>query len=894
MSSSGINFEKLVEESGSVVEKLNKIPVHSTISSSATLTKGQLTPVNAESGEVVATLPEPKETGLLIAVEKTDSSANIVKISGTIRGESTSNTLKLKREIILFESESETSWRPIADHRTLSSLDVRYASAVNLRAIDFETFPGSKIIDFVSLRTAMEEQNKGSILPNYTCEAKEPNVLCNLQNVSAPVSKFQYKFYSGGPRCVIKYSLSESQAIFRFNQTAEGVAFNESLYNHPDVVFQGITGESAGSGTFATAYNRTFYLENVQLKNIKNGFINKGFSDLTFINGLTGDHTVTSWLWQGENGDGQKIQNIQAYGGKGIFSKHGSGTVSGLVSGEHKFVVSKWIITDEHLEGDGPNESGGKAQNPTIILEGGDYQINGCRLYTLTNPNRAAVEINDSGATERFTLVTFQNTRFMQRLDDPANPSGRVEPIGNLQGNAINVVAMSQKSVIKFIDTHAEVFQQTSEASQFDTRSLIGMKIVAPGGEAPQVALQEQFTNRRVMISSTDCTIRFNASTESPEIRPIGSNTDLVTTRKFPTPALNVSKFASGSEEAKAAPTTRAATTHYYVVWAIDDRGRKTNLSAEKSVTIASGEVPVISIITAQPCRVLLEHGTSAGTFTEWVEIILPLGQAVFADMGSAIGGQAWSSSGLPTRPTTATSENNTAAGFVMLDTNGHAVSFVTEIFKTGEWQKEGDLLYFNGIPGRCITSASSNNGGIWILLPANINVLNEGESTISRGECTTTAVTMSTKVLRLGFFTALKTQIIKHIRVTCNAAYVGVPTLIQLVSYSINPSTGELTLIKKTANNTSLLATAGEGYEPEFESSWEKIAGERYALGILVVTTGTAPTIGGQSNSLASSELAKIPRLSAAQSSTESLPGSIAAGSLSASSAIPYIAVAP
>lgn len=178
--------------------------------------------------------------------------------------------------------------------------------------------------------------------------------------------------------------------------------------------------------------------------------------------------------------------------------------------------------------------------------------------------------------------------------------------------------------------------------------------------------------------------------------------------------------------------------------------------------------------------------------------------------------------------------------------------------------------------------------------LPPNTNALAEGESTISRGECTTTAVTLTTKILRIGFFTAVKTQSIKHIRVSCNAAYVGLPTIIQLGAWSVNAITGELTLIGKTENKTTLLATSGELYEPEFESSWEKIAGSRYGLGILVVTTGTAPTIGGQSNSLTSLEMAKSPRLSAAQGSTESLPGTIASGSLTASSAIPYLVAMP
>jgi hypothetical protein len=768
-------------------------------------------------------------------------------------------------------------------------LSVVSSSLVNLRAADFATVAGGQIIDFAALVKAMEETGKGAVIP-FACEAKEPNVLCNKQNITGAVAKaaFQYRFYGMGPRAAIKCAVTGEQAIFRFNQNAEGVKESETLYGHPDAIFEGILAESTGAGTFATAFNRTFRIVNVQLKNIANGFVNKGFADNTFIENFSGDRSVTGWGWQGENGDGQRISNVQFYASKGVFAKHGSGTATGLVSGEHRFVVGKWTIADDHLEGDGPiTEAGGKAQNALIKLEGGVYVIRDCRLFTLTNPSRPCVEVNDSGGSERSTQVTFDNTQFIQRLNNPANPEGVAEPIGNLQGVAVRLQEVSTKSVFRFINgTQGECYQQTAEESRFDERPVIGFQVTAS-----DAGLQTLLTARSVMLSSMNSEVHYNVATASWEARPVGRASDQVTTHRFGQPALSVAKYAIGSAEAKAAPTTRKAGTHYYVIWAIDERGRKTNLSTEHNTTLTEGEVPVLNIQTGYPCRVVIAHGTSAGVFTEWAEVILPLGQGVLPDMGNAIAGQEWLTSGMPVKPTTATSENNTADGYVSLTASAHAVSFVTSIFQSGEWQKEGDILYLNGIPGRCIASAASNNGGTWILLAqyAGADDLAEGESTMSRDKAIS-AVTMTSELLRLSFRTAMKTQTRKHLRVNTNSTAAGAtPSLIELAVFSVNAE-GELTRIAKTANNTALLAAAGTPYEQATEAPWEKVAGQRYAYGLLVVTAATAPTVYGVT-ALASTEMALAPRLTAIVAAQKTIPASIPAASLANSSSGIYVA---
>lgn len=668
------------------------------------------------------------------------------------------------------------------------------SSFVNLRASDFPTESGSTIIKSATLIQAMEEQNKGVVIP-FGWSLDNPNVLCNKVHVSAPLlAAFQYRFYSMGPRAVLKATMGAGDAMFRFNQNAAGEKVNEALYPHADVIFEGIAPESTtGEGRFATAFNRTFEASNISFSHIGGGFANKGFSDVTKLSNITGDHTIPGFLWEGENGDGQSFENVQAYGGRALHFTHGSGTVKGAVGGEFVCVEAKVVFFDDHLEGDGPNEAGGKAQNALIRLQGGDYVLNFSRLSTLTAPNRAAVEVDDSGAPERCTNLTMIGLRFTQRLDNPANPTGRVEPIGNLQGVAINFACINKRAIVKAIDCYGEIFQQTSEESQFDVRQRVAIKITAQfpatatltnGGleltevtktagrfevgqtvtgtgipastmiaEAKEVtagkwtlvlsnkataegvhsltvintALNEQFTNRRVQVSSADWTLRYNTSTASPEIRPAGGMQDSVTTRRFSQPAINLSQFAVGTAEAKAAPTTLTAGKLYYRLWALDDRGHKTQLSAEKSLNLAEGATPSLQIELGYAARYILERSKVEGNFAaaEWMEGIAPTGFiSSVADMGNAAGGQEWTKLGEAskqtgltsgTAPTTESAQNNTAFGYQGLDTNGRFQGWGSRP-TTGEWQKEGDSWTLaTGAREHCTVAAAANNGGTWI-----------------------------------------------------------------------------------------------------------------------------------------------------------------------------------
>lgn len=98
----------------------------SIITAAETLPVNALTPVNATSGALTETLPTGQTAGIWIAVQKTDSSTNVVTISGSIRGSAGTINLQLLNETVILIADSAGSWWPSASHKTLSSLDARY------------------------------------------------------------------------------------------------------------------------------------------------------------------------------------------------------------------------------------------------------------------------------------------------------------------------------------------------------------------------------------------------------------------------------------------------------------------------------------------------------------------------------------------------------------------------------------------------------------------------------------------------------------------------------------------------------------------------------------------------------------------------------------------------
>ena len=105
--------------------------------------------------------------------------------------------------------------------------------------------------------------------------------------------------------------------------------------------------------------------------------------------------------------------------------------------------------------------------------------------------------------------------------------------------------------------------------------------------------------------------------------------------------------------------------------------------------------------------------------------------------------------------------------------------------------------------------------------------------------------LTVSNSFVRLAFFTATTTESINNIR-TFSGATAGVGSSSQKVGVYDVDSVGSIRLLASSANDTGLWTTAHTAYTTPLTSTFDKVAGARYAVAVLAVGSTTAPTIYG------------------------------------------------
>lgn len=99
---------------------------------------------------------------------------------------------------------------------------------------------------------------------------------------------------------------------------------------------------------------------------------------------------------------------------------------------------------------------------------------------------------------------------------------------------------------------------------------------------------------------------------------------------------------------------------------------------------------------------------------------------------------------------------------------------------------------------------------------------------------------------VRGGIFTARKSETVTQVRVvTGTTAAAATPTLCKIGVYSV-AATGDLTLVASTASDTTLFAAASTAYTRSFQASFAKVAGQRYAVAVIVVSGAAIPTFAG------------------------------------------------
>lgn len=171
---------------------------------------------------------------------------------------------------------------------------------------------------------------------------------------------------------------------------------------------------------------------------------------------------------------------------------------------------------------------------------------------------------------------------------------------------------------------------------------------------------------------------------------------------------------------------------------------------------------------------------------------------------------------------------------------------------------------------------------GVWVGSPPT-----EGEETFPHELCLTVGGgSLANQAMRLRFFTATQTEAITKIRSYAATAVGATPTLSRIGVYSVAEN-GNLTLIHSTANNTALW-TSTNGVDQALTTTWNKVQGQRYAIGALNVTGASAGAIAGASTSNGPMH-AIAPRVAGTVSGQSDLPASVSAGSITSTGPNPW-----
>lgn len=175
--------------------------------------------------------------------------------------------------------------------------------------------------------------------------------------------------------------------------------------------------------------------------------------------------------------------------------------------------------------------------------------------------------------------------------------------------------------------------------------------------------------------------------------------------------------------------------------------------------------------------------------------------------------------------------------------------------------------------------------------------MLDTGEETIPRQIANANNVAIgSSGDVRLTYWRARKTESITQVAAVSGSTAAGAtPTLAKMGFYSV-AANGDLTLEAACASDTALFAATGTRYARNLTSTFNKVAGNVYAFGVIVVSGATIPTLQGLSSGmqLTSAERAAKPRSSARRAGQTDLPSSILDSALSDSNLIYYAEAIP
>jgi len=156
---------------------------------------------------------------------------------------------------------------------------------------------------------------------------------------------------------------------------------------------------------------------------------------------------------------------------------------------------------------------------------------------------------------------------------------------------------------------------------------------------------------------------------------------------------------------------------------------------------------------------------------------------------------------------------------------------------------------------------------------------LTTGVSTMPREVVVASNIPTATGVMLLKYFTSGKSFTSTQVRVSSGGvAAAATPTLIRLGLYTIDGASAGA-LVASTPNDTTLFAATFTDYTKSWSVSYPFVIGQRYALGLLIVTGVAAPNMDGAF--VTATESAQAPRLTGQITALSDLPSTFVNGSV-------------
>lgn len=201
-------------------------------------------------------------------------------------------------------------------------------------------------------------------------------------------------------------------------------------------------------------------------------------------------------------------------------------------------------------------------------------------------------------------------------------------------------------------------------------------------------------------------------------------------------------------------------------------------------------------------------------------------------------------------------------------------------------------------VPSGALTSGMANNSLGSVVntrapVAADPNALTVGEATLRRSEVSATGLNMDgAGKMDLTYFTAQKTETATYVRTMSGSAGAVGATLTRIGLYLI-ASNGDGTLVASTPSDTTMFAPAWTSFTKAFSVPYAKVAGQRYAIGFLLVGASTMPKLLGVS-SLIGDETILAPTVASRLDGQTNLPATFSHSDIAQSSIQFYAVVTP